>query len=319
MEPGLRSAVKSLPQPLRLMADYHFGWCDAQGRPAQGYMGKRLRPALAVSSCIACGGLPESAAPAAIAAELIHNFTLLHDDVMDGDIIRRGRSTVWALWGIPDAVLLGDSLHALAAEVLAMRLSPPAVGPAVERLESTVIELCRGQHEDCLAEGRNQPTIGDCERTAISKTGALMGCACALGALCAGAPQKTISALDRFGRELGAAFQLVDDLIGIWGDPTLCGKPAGDLMRKKYTMPVVAALMSGTDAAAELKQLYHSPYPLSSAQIVRAAELAKAAGACRWTRKQVDRRIENALHCLPDHTANGDLVVLARLIGRRNI
>ncbi|KZM69885.1 polyprenyl synthetase [Nocardia terpenica] len=318
VEPPLRSAVESMPEPLRRMASYHLGWCDAQGVPVRANVGKLFRPALAICACIACGGKPESAAPAAVAAELVHNFTLIHDDVMDGDRTRRGRSTVWALWGVSDAVLLGDGLHALAAEVLVARLADPVVGPALDRLESTVIELCRGQHEDCLAADSRR-SLADCERTAMSKTGALMGCACALGALCAGASAEMVSSMDRFGRELGMAFQLTDDLIGIWGDPAISGKPADDLAHRKYTMPVVAALLSGTAAAAELGLLYRDPAPLSSGRVARAAELIDAAGGRRWAREQAERRTESALRCLPDGSAADDLAVLARLVARRDL
>ncbi len=272
-----------------------------------------------MGACMACGGTPESATPAAVAAELIHNFTLIHDDVMDGDATRRGRPTVWAMWGLPAAVLLGDALHALAAEVLAARLPAVVVGPALDRLESTVIELCRGQHEDCAAVHERQPTIEDCERTAMGKTGALMGCACTLGALCAGADEATVTLMDRFGRELGLAFQLIDDLHGIWGDPTVSGKPAEDLARRKYTLPVVAALRSGTTAAAELNQLYLRSDPLSSNEIAHAAKLIEAAGARGWTQRQADQRIENALRGLPAQLASADLEALARLVGHRNL
>ncbi|MBF6061499.1 polyprenyl synthetase family protein [Nocardia terpenica] len=319
VDPGLRTAVDLLPEPLRQMAGYHLGWLDVRGEPARMSAGKLLRPALAICACTACGGAADSAAPAAVAAELIHNFTLIHDDVMDGDTTRRGRPTVWSVWGVSDAVLLGDALHAVAAEVLASRLPATVVGPAVDRLESTVIELCRGQHEDCSIAQEREPAIGECERIAMGKTGALMGCCCALGALCAGADEPAVAAMDRFGRELGMAFQLVDDLIGIWGDPTVSGKPAGDLARRKYTVPVVAALRSGTAAAVELKQLYSQPHSLSAAQIARAAELIESAGGRSWTRQEAERRMKSALDCLPAQLASADLRVLARLVAHRNL
>ncbi|WP_238815897.1 polyprenyl synthetase family protein [Nocardia brasiliensis] len=301
------------------MAGYHFGWWDAQGRALRGNTGKLLRPALTISACVAAGGAPESAAPAAVAAELIHNFTLLHDDVMDGDSTRRGRPTVWALWGVADAVLLGDCLHALAAEVLATRLPAGVIGPALDRLESTVIELCRGQHEDCSATTEQLLSLETSEQMSMRKTGALMGCSCALGALCADADPQTVTAMDRFGRELGMAFQLTDDLIGIWGEQAHIGKPASDLARRKYTMPVVAALLSRTAAATELDELYHRRDRLTAAEVARAAELIEATGGRRWAEEQVHRRTEAALRCLPDDSAGADLEVLARLIAHRSV
>ncbi|RJO75631.1 polyprenyl synthetase family protein [Nocardia panacis] len=318
VEPMLREAIAALPDPLRRMAGYHFGWWDVRGNPAPGESGKMLRPALTVSACLACGGVPEDAVPAAVAVELIHNFTLIHDDVMDGDTLRHARPTVWTIWGIPDAVLLGDALHAVAAELL-VRAMPHGVGAqALQRLESAVIELCRGQHEDCHGQSGSGATIADCERMEMGKTGALMGCACALGALAAGAAPATVAALDRCGRELGLAFQFTDDLIGIWGDPLVSGKPTSDLARRKRSMPVVAALCSQTAQAAELARIYGGRDPMSPTDIARAAELIEEAGGRNWTQRQADRHIQAALCELPDARTAADLIALACLVTHRN-
>lgn len=318
VEPKLQTAVSSLPTPLNRMADYHFGWSDATGGPANGGgAGKLVRPALTVCSCTACGGEPDSAASAAVAVELIHNFTLIHDDVMDCDATRRSRPTVWSVWGVSDAILLGDGLHALAAQVLATQLPATVAGSALRRLESTVIELCRAQHEDCRTAPEPVPTIEDCEGIARGKTAALMGCACALGALCAGADKATVATMDQFGRELGLAFQIVDDLIGIWGDPTVTGKPTDDLARQRYTLPVVAAMQSGTDAAAELKKLYRRTGPLSAHEATLAAELIEAAGGRQWAQKEVDRLIVDAFHCLPACHVSAELEALSTLMTHR--
>ncbi|MBF6125616.1 polyprenyl synthetase family protein [Nocardia brasiliensis] len=318
VEPKLRTAVSSLPTPLNRMADYHFGWSDDTGGPGSGGgAGKLVRPALTVCSCTACGGEPSSAASAAAAVELIHNFTLIHDDVMDCDATRRNRPTVWAVWGVSDAILLGDGLHALAAQVLAAQLPLAVAGSALRRLESTVIELCRAQHEDCRTAPEPVPTIEYCEGIARGKTAALMGCACALGALCAGADEDTVAMMDRFGRELGVAFQIVDDLIGIWGDPTVTGKPADDLVRQRYTLPVVAAMQSGTDAAAELKKLYARTGPLSVREAALAAELVEAAGGRQWAQNEVDRLVNDAFHCLPACCVSAELDAMSKLMTHR--
>ncbi len=316
-DPLLRESVETLPEPLRHMAGYHLGWWDAGGDTTHTASGKQLRPALAVCACVACGASPATAAPVAAAVELIHNFTLVHDDLMDRDGSRRGRPTVWAVWGPADAILVGDALHALAVRVLATKLPPAQVLPAIERIETTVVELCRGQHADCSID-RRRPTVAECERIAMGKTGALLGCACALGGLSAGAPPAVVTALDRFGRELGLAFQFVDDLIGIWGDPAVTGKPADDLARRKRSLPVVAALRSGTSAALELLELYRSDEPLSSAEIAHATTLIEVAGGKRWTERQADRHVRAALRALPDRLAVADLTTLAHLVAHRD-
>jgi geranylgeranyl diphosphate synthase type I len=317
-EPVLRESVGSLPDPLRRMAGYHLGWWDPDGTPCPTRAGKALRPALAMSTAAAVGAVPASVAGAAAAVELIHNFSLIHDDVIDGDRMRRGRPAVWAVWGITDAVLLGDAMHALAARVLATHVRAAAVGAAIGRLESAVIEMCQGQHDDSSFDERRVVRVRDYERMAMGKTGALMGCACALGALSGGAGAPMVTAMDQFGRELGLAFQYTDDLIGIWGDPQVTGKPVSDLVRRKKSLPVVAALRSGTAAARELARLYESHAPMSPADVARAAASIEAAGGRRSTQDNADRRVDAAIAALPDPSAASDLIALARLVAHRD-
>ncbi|QIS11225.1 polyprenyl synthetase family protein [Nocardia arthritidis] len=315
LEPVLRESVGALPEPLRRMAGYHFGWWDARGAATNADSGKALRPALAIAAATACGALPTAATPAAAAVELVHNFTLVHDDVMDADENRRGRPAVWKVWGTTNAVLVGDALHALAGQVLAQQLPAALAAAAIDRLERTVVELCRGQYLDCCS--KTDWDISDCERMALGKTGALMGCACAMGALCAGAGDSVIAALDRFGRNLGLAFQFIDDLIGIWGDPEVSGKPTNDLAHHKLSLPVVAALRSGTPAARELANLYRSEKSLSAPDIARAAALIELAGGRQLTRRVADERVAAAIAALPDRSAAADLIALAYLVAHR--
>lgn len=218
VDPELRRVIETLPGPLRRIALYHFGWEHADGTPAAGNAGKAIRPALVLTAVRALGGQQETAVRAAAAVELVHNFTLLHDDVMDRDTTRRHRPTAWAVFGDADAVLAGDSLQALAHQLLAED-PHPASSAAAARLASCVVELCAGQHTDTAMErrGPDDVTLDEVLAMAEAKTGALLGCACALGALYAGAGEEDVDALDAFGREAGLAFQLIDDVIGIWG------------------------------------------------------------------------------------------------------
>ncbi|MFB7724849.1 polyprenyl synthetase family protein [Nocardia sp. NPDC056100] len=322
--PLLRAAVDTLPAELRLVAGYHLGWWDAAGVPTLGESGgKGLRPALVLAAARAASGRgdsdrsPEKAVHAAAAVELVHNFTLLHDDVMDGDELRRGRPTAWRVWGIDDAVLAGDAMHGLAIWTLAG--APIAGLSGIARLEQAVIELCLGQQRDCAAESKDEVTLDECLETLQYKTGALIGCACAMGALCADARPDVVEAMDHFGRELGIAFQLVDDLIGIWGDPVRTGKPVGnDLMRHKRSLPVVVALESGTAAGREFAELYRSGEPLDAAAALRAADLITRAGGRRWAQAESIRRVRAAKSCIAGFRGARDLMELADCVVERD-
>ncbi|WP_369179327.1 family 2 encapsulin nanocompartment cargo protein polyprenyl transferase [Streptomyces mutabilis] len=326
VDPGLRSAVASLPASMRRVALYHFGWQHADGTPAAGNAGKAIRPALVLASAAALGGPAARAAavPAAAAVELVHNFTLLHDDVMDRDTTRRHRPTAWTVFGDADAILAGDALQALALRLLAAD-PHPASAAAAARLADCVMELCEGQHADTAMERRapDEVTLDETLAMAEAKTGALLGCACALGALYAGAADQDVEALDAFGREAGLAFQLIDDVIGIWGDPRRTGKPAGaDLAARKKSLPVVAALTSGTPAAAELAALYATPYDEDKEDLERSALAVERAGGRDWAQTQAADRMARAMQelarAVPDPEAAGGLLALAEFVTRRS-
>ena len=314
----LRAAVGWLGEPLATMAGYHLGWWDANRDALLGGGGKSIRAALVWGAAAACGEVSD-AAPAAAAVELMHNFSLVHDDVMDRDVTRRGMPTVWTVWGQSSAVLLGDALHALSSRVLADLLEPAVAMEAVTRLESSCMALCVGQFEDCDFETRRSVTVDQYLQMAAGKTAGLMGCACALGALTAGADAVIVSAMERFGFQLGLAFQIVDDVMGIWGDPRVTGKPVGsDLARRKATLPVVAALNSGCAAAAELSRLYGSPAAMTRGDVARATELVEAAGGRRAAQQYADERIQAAMAALPDPLRSDDLIALAHLVTERD-
>ncbi|MVU80893.1 polyprenyl synthetase family protein [Nocardia sp. ET3-3] len=316
--PVMREAVDALPEPMRRMAGYHLGWWNTEGGPETGAAGKMLRPALVLAAAAACGDATHAAAPGA-AVELIHNFTLLHDDVIDGDRLRRGRETVWSRWGVPAAITLGDAMHACAVAQLVSRLPAQlAIGAAV-RVEATVIDISVGQHQDCDFERRTGVDVAEYAAMAVAKTGSLFGTSCALGALAARADPTTVAAMDTFGRELGIACQLADDLLGIWGDPAITGKPVGnDLARRKQSMPVVAAMSSKTAAGQELSALYRRGRPLTAADVERATRLIEATGARTEVLRIADDRVSAALAALPDRAAAGDLLVLVDAIVHRD-
>jgi geranylgeranyl diphosphate synthase type I len=191
------------------------------------------------------------------------------------------------------------------------------------RLARCVAEICEGQHDDCAFETRTAVALEECLRMAEAKTGALLGCACALGALYAQAPEPAATALDGFGRRIGLAFQLADDLIGIWGDPRVTGKPAGaDLAARKKSLPVVAALATGTPDAAVLANLLRAKGPLTPEQIDRAAEAVDRAGGRDWAQAQAADFMADAVarlaSAVPDPDAADDPLTLAELATRRD-
>ncbi|MFI9060815.1 family 2 encapsulin nanocompartment cargo protein polyprenyl transferase [Streptomyces sp. NPDC053429] len=322
VNPRLRRTVELLPGSMRRVAMYHFGWEHADGTPAAGNPGKAIRPALVLAAMRALRGPgreEEDAVRAAVAVELAHNFTLLHDDIIDKDARRRGRPTAWTVFGIPDALITGDAMMALALKQLAED-PHPASAAAAARLAACVIELCAGQQADCAFEQRADVSLDECLTMATAKTGALLGCACALGALYAGAGLDEADAMDGFGREAGLAFQLIDDLIGIWGDPGHTGKPAGaDLMARKKSLPVVAALTSGTAAGAELADLYAGPMTGDDAR--RAADAVERAGGRDWAQAhaadRMGRAVQQLSRAVPDLGAAGGLLALAEFVTRR--
>lgn len=322
VEPALRTAVRTLPVPIRHIADYHFGWSDESGRPADAGGGKALRPALVLLAAEAAGVDPAVAVPAAVAVELVHNFSLLHDDVMDEDITRRHRPTAWCVFGVSAAIITGDALLALAFDVLAGS-GHPAAGQGVRMLACAVRDLLTGQYDDVSFEGRDDVGLAECVRMAERKTGALLGCACAMGGLFAGADAARVARLGRFGDRLGLAFQFVDDLLGIWGDPGVTGKPVySDLHSRKKSLPVVAALVSETEAGRKLAELYHSDRRPAGIDLVHAADLVDIAGARAWSQSRADELVAQAVTELaaaePKARSAEALTALARLATHRD-
>jgi geranylgeranyl diphosphate synthase type I len=317
VDPPLRAAVATLPAPMRRLAEYHFGWCDAAGRPVTAYTGKAIRPLLALLCAEAAGGAAEVAVPAAVAVELVHNFSLVHDDIMDGDHTRRHRPTVWSVHGVGPAILVGDAMLALAYQGIA------ADPRAVAILGTAVQTLIDGQATDLSFEQRCDVTPADCAAMCENKTGALLAAAAGLGALAAGAPEPVVARLSRFGALLGLAFQFVDDLLGIWGDPAVTGKPVhADLHSGKKSLPVVAALSTGTPEAAELSRLYRSGAGLSIEDAARAVLLIERSGAREWCRSRADELHAEALAELelvgaPERVVR-ELTEVAALLARRD-
>jgi geranylgeranyl diphosphate synthase type I len=296
---GLESAVQRLAPPLARVAGYHLGWLDAEGRETLADGGKALRPTITLLAGEAVGAPAEDAVPGAVALELVHNFSLIHDDVMDGDAERRHRPTVWALFGVGEAIVSGDALAALAYAVL-LDVDRPEAHRAARELSGATLRMIEGQSQDLAFESRVDVTEQECLEMATNKTGALISCAAALGAILGGGAGAQIDALRSYGRDVGVAFQAIDDLLGTWGEPEVTGKPsAGDLRQHKKTFPVVHALAAGGSDARELAEIL-SDGDTGDAGAVRALELLDRAGSRAWTESLAERHLRRAMDALAE-------------------
>jgi geranylgeranyl diphosphate synthase, type I len=238
------------------MLTYHMGWTGEGAGPEA--TGKRLRPMMLLLSAAACGAEWESALPAAAAVELVHNFSLVHDDIQDNSDKRRGRTTTWVKWGMPMAINVGDALFVLSNQaIIDLKENYPAeiVLKAAEILHNTCLELTRGQFLDMSYEKRTDLAVEDYWPMISGKTAALLSACCHIGSLLGGADDSKQDAYRSFGHYLGLAFQVQDDILGIWGDETVTGKSAAsDLTEGKKSLPVLAGLSANGKFAARWKQ-----------------------------------------------------------------
>ncbi len=307
MEATLASASNDLD--LYRWSRYHLGWYDealrkmaAADRKKHG--GKRLRGVLTVLACEAVGGSGPVAAAGGAAIEFIHNFSLVHDDVEDNDEERRHRPTVWKLWGIPQAINVGSNMQAMVDSAL-LRLSGncPAdrLVAAFRTVNRAIVLMTEGQYLDMAAQDADEMSLDAYFRMTGGKTAALIEGALRLGAQLGTNDAERIDDLGEFGRSFGLAFQCRDDYLGIWGEPSLTGKPVGnDLIQGKRSLPVVHALSAapaGTDRGQQLRKA------LASRDVDAVLEVMAALETSDWVRTQVEAHTRNALDALA--RANG--------------
>ncbi|MBP8948800.1 MAG: polyprenyl synthetase family protein [Candidatus Promineofilum sp.] len=322
MRAVLQADQTTTADPFYGMIHYHMGWADAELQPAGGNSGKRLRPLLCLLACAAAGGDWRQAVPAAAAIEIVHNFSLVHDDIEDDSPTRRGRPTVWTLWGQAQAINTGDAMFALAhlaLERLADCDVPPAtVVRALRRFDETCVALTRGQYADMSFETRAEVGVGEYVAMITGKTAVLVALCAELGALVAGADDGRVAHFADFGLNLGLAFQVQDDLLGIWGDEQLIGKSVStDITTRKKTLPVLYAL----EHSASLRQLYAGPGE-GTAFVGQVVPLLEAAGARDFTAERAAHYTNEALSSLtlaqPDGPAATALLQLSDMLLRRD-
>lgn len=311
---------RSQPRDLYRMLRYHLGWEDAAGRAAES-AGKRLRPALCLLACEASGGEAERAIPAASAVELVHNFSLVHDDVQDDDRLRHGRDTVWAVWGKPQAINAGDALLAL-AHLSLTEMAGESLFAASRLLNERTLEMVEGQVMDIAFEEQSGISLESYLEMISRKTGALFDAALALGAVAAGGPDEKVAALGRCGRHLGLAFQVRDDMLGIWGDVDRTGKPvAADILRRKKSLPIVFALDHATgDDRQQLQGVYGAGEP-SAGDVSFVTGLLDSLGAQAYCQEEADRHRSAALSELAaglDERATGEIREVADFLLERD-
>ncbi len=282
------------------MMGYHMGWLDDQFNAQISPSGKRLRPMLCLLACAEMAGDPIQALPAATAIELLHNFSLIHDDVEDGDETRRHRPTVWKIWGVPQAINAGDGMFALAfaamQRLVRRGISADHTLQALSLFTQTALKLTEGQHLDMNFEQRMVVSVDEYMRMIHGKTAVLVGASVAIGALIGGAAAPQVAALQQFGEAIGLAFQIQDDILGIWGDPEETGKAAGnDILRRKKSLPILHALNHDRVSEQFETLLDHD---LSPEQLPKALDLLEQAGTRQFAEAAMRQQHELGLAAL---------------------
>ncbi len=281
---------------------YHLGWVDTTFAPVSSNPGKLMRPTLLLLAYEAAGangladGAPANTAylaralPAAAALELTHNFTLIHDDIEDGDVERRHRATLWNVWGIPQAINAGDGMFALARlalwGVLERGVEPAIAVKLGAALDYACLVIAEGQYLDISFEDRQAVSVATYLDMIRRKTAALMACSAEMGALLGTHHQETIASLRSFGQAIGVAFQVRDDMLGIWASTVESGKTvAGDIYRRKKSLPILHALEHASPADRQvLLRMYSQGHPVTPAQVHEALDIFARAGTRTYCR-----------------------------------
>ncbi|MEA3442808.1 MAG: polyprenyl synthetase family protein [Chloroflexota bacterium] len=298
----LKDVIDGCPLHLRSILRYHMGCQGEENLPGQRKSGKLIRSTLCLLSCQAVGGNPAQIFPAAATLELIHNFSLIHDDIQDASYERHGRPTVWRLWGQSQAINAGDIMFALAILAL-LRLKQNGITDeeimySFRLLSKTCLEICEGQYLDIAYENQFDITIDDYLDMIRRKTAVLMAASTSLGAYLAKGGEKA-ACFYQFGEELGMAYQICDDILGIWGTSGSTGKPVnGDIQQRKKTLPVIYGFKNSSDQdKAKLEKLY-SQKEIQEEDVSTVAMILVHAGARDYAQNLAKQYYRQALKCL---------------------
>jgi geranylgeranyl diphosphate synthase type I len=307
------------------MMRYHLGWADEHFHLKPAPAGKRLRPIFCLLSCAELGGDPIQALPAAAGIELLHNFSLIHDDIEDNDEMRHHRPTLWKVWGIPLGINAGDGMFTLAfaaVQRLTQRgLNSKATLAVLDHFTQTCLALTEGQFLDISFEQRPIISIDEYMRMIQGKTAALIGASVAIGARIANATTSQQTDMLQFGQAIGLAFQIQDDILGIWGDPQITGKPVGnDILNRKKSLPLLHALNHPV-IGGRMQGVF--ALPVDSSQVDGVLELLEQAGTRRFAEEQMAIQHDLAIAALGEalgpRATNSPLFMLAEgLLHRTN-
>jgi geranylgeranyl diphosphate synthase type I len=279
----LEGVIDSWPPALCNMLRYHMGWQDEHGRSCSRESGKFIRSTLCLLSCKAVGGDTSQAMPAAAAVELVHNFSLIHDDIEDASYERHHRPTVWKLWGQSQAINAGDTMFTLAyLALLKLKergIADEKIASSTKLLSLACLELCEGQYLDVEYENRLDTTIEDYLDMAAKKTAALFAVSTSLGAYLGSEDSKLVDFFHLFGKELGIAYQIYDDTLGIWGMEESTGKSVSDISQRKKTLPVVYGLQNSKGEAKKRLEKLYSQKSIEGEDIMEVTKILDQSGA----------------------------------------
>ena len=301
IEAALQESLRDGPEELIAASRYVMGWQAADGTPVESGGGKRIRPALVLFGASLFTDTPEAALPGAVAVELVHNFSLVHDEIQDRDMERHGRPTLYALHGAAQAINAGDFLYARAIDALVNApLAAERRVAALGRLQDAITRMIAGQWSDITFESRTDVTPDEYTTMVAGKTGAMLAVPLAIGAVLAGAGQEEAEGIRSWGETVGLAFQVQDDYLGIWGDPNLTGKSnVNDIVRKKKTFPIIHGLT--TPGAGVILDAYANE-ALDADDVDRVVNSLNEAGSADFTRARARELValaEQKLDALP--------------------
>ena len=281
--------------------------------------GKRVRPVLLLMACEAMDGQADKSLEAAVGLEMFHNFTLLHDDVMDNADVRRGKTTVHRRWNDNTAILSGDTMLTIATQYIARTMN----WPVMDLFNKTAIEIYEGQQWDMDYEYRNDVTVDEYINMIRLKTSVLLGCALKMGALLADADAKDAEMLYEAGVNMGLAFQLRDDVLDVWGDPKTFGKEiGGDIMNNKKTFLLINAMrLAQGDDADELRHWLNDPYATRDDKVAGMTRLYERLGVRQLAEEAIARYNDLAVNAfnqvgMADEDKQAFVSMANRLAGR---
>jgi geranylgeranyl diphosphate synthase type I len=281
------------------MMAYQFGYVDEALRPIDESSGKRFRPLLCLLACEGVGGTVHQALTVAASIEILHNFSLVHDDIVDHDATRRHRPTVWKLWGEAQGINVGDGMFAIAGRAILDGLADPGIVLDIaRRFGDTARALTEGQYLDMSFESQPNVRVDQYSVMVANKTGSLIEFSLWAGARIGGADAPTLTAISEFGSELGKAFQIRDDISGIWAPQDRTGKePGKDLQNQKKTLPV---LLAAERAHEPFRSVLAAYVQSESADISHVMDALDETGARPYAEERVDAHLSRARQALSE-------------------